>query len=178
MVKKNRNNSETSCMYVIRNDDGLNEENNLKERWKNYFKNILECEYTVADDNVTATEYSYMHDDGNDREIMTDQIMKELKRIRVGKAAGYDRVSTERVGRGIVASLLFQLFNKCWKSHRVPNDWCKAVTVPLYKEKGSRQVYTNHRPISLLSVFGNLYSKIIIERVVNETENKTWDVRA
>ncbi|GBP44592.1 hypothetical protein EVAR_75049_1 [Eumeta japonica] len=32
-----------------------------------------------------------------------------------------------RGGEDIVASLLYQLFNKCWKSHRVSNDWCIAV---------------------------------------------------
>ncbi|GBP34283.1 hypothetical protein EVAR_13422_1 [Eumeta japonica] len=59
------------------------------------------------------------------------------------------------------------------ESHWVPNDWCKAVIVTLYNKKGSRQICTNYRPISLLRVIGKLYSKIIIERVVNETENKT-----
>ncbi|GBP79312.1 General transcription factor II-I repeat domain-containing protein 2A [Eumeta japonica] len=63
----------------------------------------------------------------------------KLKYIRSGKR--YDRVSSEmlRGGGGMMASLLYQLFNKCWKSHKVPNDWCKAVIVPLYKGKGSRQ---------------------------------------
>ncbi|GBP64514.1 Probable helicase MAGATAMA 3 [Eumeta japonica] len=45
-----------------------------------------------------------------------------------------------RDGGCIVASLLYQLFNKCWKSGRVPNVWCKAIIVPFNKEKGSRQL--------------------------------------
>ncbi|GBP86180.1 hypothetical protein EVAR_64078_1 [Eumeta japonica] len=70
-------------------------------------------------DNVTAIDYTI--DDEN--EIMMDEIMKALISIKVGKAAGYNRVSSEmlRGGGGIWASLLYQLFNKCWKSHRVPN---------------------------------------------------------
>ncbi|GBO99404.1 Putative transcription factor capicua [Eumeta japonica] len=44
-----------------------------------------------------------------------------------------------RGGGGIVASLLYQLINKCWESHRVPSDWCKAVIVPLYQGEGLRQ---------------------------------------
>ncbi|GBP87819.1 hypothetical protein EVAR_103716_1 [Eumeta japonica] len=67
---------------------------------------------------------------------MVDEIMKALKRIKVGKAVGYNRVSSEipRGDGGVVASLLYQLFKKCWKSHRVPKDWCKAVIVLLYKD--------------------------------------------
>ncbi|GBP50361.1 hypothetical protein EVAR_32606_1 [Eumeta japonica] len=52
----------------------------------------------------------YMIDDGNESEIT-----KAQKRMKVGKAAGYDRVSLEmlRGGEVIVISLLYQFFNKC-----------------------------------------------------------------
>ncbi|GBP71600.1 hypothetical protein EVAR_10813_1 [Eumeta japonica] len=95
MTKKSRKISETSCINVIRDDDRclLNEENRTKERCENYFEGVFACEDTVADDSVTATEY--MNDDGNEREITMNEIMKALKRMNVGKAAGYDRVSSE-----------------------------------------------------------------------------------
>ncbi|GBP88128.1 hypothetical protein EVAR_63936_1 [Eumeta japonica] len=72
-----------------------------------------------------------------------DEVIKALKRINAGKFVGYDRVSSEmlRGSGGIVASLLYHLFNKFWRSHRVPNDWCQSVIVPLYKGKDSRQVW-------------------------------------
>ncbi|GBP83945.1 hypothetical protein EVAR_66515_1 [Eumeta japonica] len=108
MAKKAQNNSETSCVHVNKDEDGhlLNKENNVKERWKNNFESVFAREDTVADDNVTAT--GYIIDDGNVTEIKIDKIIKALKRIKVGKAAGYDRVSSEmlRGGGGIVASLL------------------------------------------------------------------------
>ncbi|GBP21257.1 hypothetical protein EVAR_84384_1 [Eumeta japonica] len=44
-----------------------------------------------------------------------------------------------RAGEGTMTTLLYQFFDKRWKSRRVPKDWCKAVVVPLYKGKGSRQ---------------------------------------
>jgi hypothetical protein len=66
----------------------------------------------------------------------------------------------------------------CWTNGQVPKDWCKAVIVPLYKGKGSQQECKNYRGISLLSVIGKLYAKILIERVVKETNDKIWDVLA
>ncbi|KAI8428678.1 hypothetical protein MSG28_007400 [Choristoneura fumiferana] len=57
-------------------------------------------------------------------------------------------------------------------------DWCKAVIVPLYKGKGSQQDCKNYRGISLLSVVGKLYAKVIIERVMTETDERIWDVQA
>ncbi|GBP52285.1 hypothetical protein EVAR_9197_1 [Eumeta japonica] len=144
----------------------MNEESNVKERCKNYFENVFACEDTVADDNVTATEY--MIDDGKESDITMDEIMKALKRLKVGKAAGYDRISLEILPRGGGISIsLYQLFKKCWKSHRILNGWCKAVIASLYKGKDLRQVYTNYRLISFLSVVGKLYA----------TENKIWNVQ-
>ncbi|GBP74539.1 hypothetical protein EVAR_84893_1 [Eumeta japonica] len=72
---------------MIRDDDGhlLNEENNVKERYKNNFESIF--------DNITATEC--MIDNGNEREITMDEIMRALKSTKVGKAARYDRVLSE-----------------------------------------------------------------------------------
>ncbi|GBP15357.1 hypothetical protein EVAR_80537_1 [Eumeta japonica] len=114
MVKKAQNNSKTSCIHVIRDDDGhlLNKENNVNKRGKNYFESVFAYEET-AHENVIATEY-IIHE-GNESEITMDEIMKALKRMKVGKAAGYDKVSSEmlRSGGRIVASLLYQLFNKC-----------------------------------------------------------------
>ncbi|XP_052753680.1 craniofacial development protein 2-like [Galleria mellonella] len=49
-------------------------------------------------------------------------------------------------------------------------DWSKAVIVPLYKGSGSQQECKNFRGISLLSVVGKLYARILIKRVMNETE--------
>ncbi|KAG7300726.1 hypothetical protein JYU34_015052 [Plutella xylostella] len=107
------------------------------------------------------------------------EIMEALKRMKVGKSAGYDRVSLEmlRAGGGVAASELYQLFNECWRCGAVPRDWCRAVIVPLYKGKGSLQTCNSYRGISLLSIVGKLYAKILIERVVKETEEKIWDVQ-
>ncbi|GBP55009.1 hypothetical protein EVAR_34484_1 [Eumeta japonica] len=72
-----------------------------KERWKNHIESVFACEDTAEDDIVTATEY--MIDDGNESEITMDESIKALKRMKVGKATGYDRVWSEmlRDGRGV-----------------------------------------------------------------------------
>ncbi|GBP79655.1 hypothetical protein EVAR_45764_1 [Eumeta japonica] len=83
-----------------------------------------------------------------------DRIMKVLKYTKVEVATGYDEASSEMLKSGgdIVAILLYQLFNKFWKSHRIPNDWCKAVIALLYKGKD-------------------------LGRFVNKTENKIYHVQ-
>ncbi|GBP78332.1 hypothetical protein EVAR_9338_1 [Eumeta japonica] len=57
--------------------------------WKNCLESFFAYEDAVADDNVTGTEY--MIDDGNKSEITMNEVMKALKYMKIGKAAGYDK---------------------------------------------------------------------------------------
>ena len=102
------------------------------------------------------------------------EIVRALRSMRVVKAAGYDRVSAEMLksGDGVVAKLLCLIFHICWRYGRVPGDWCKVVIVPLFKGKGSQQECKNYRIISLLSVSGKLYAKVLVNRVIRVTDQK------
>ncbi len=46
-----------------------------------------------------------------------------------------------------------------WKKGKVPDDWKKAIIVPLYKGKGSRSECSSYRGISFLSVPGKVYGE-------------------
>ena len=52
----------------------------------------------------------------------------------------------------------------------VPIDWRGACIVPLYKGKGDKCECSNSRDISLLSVVGKLYGRVLIKRVKAGTE--------
>ncbi|CAG9134602.1 unnamed protein product [Plutella xylostella] len=178
LVRKARGKSENTNLDVIRDENGdvLNDENKILKRWKEYFESLFESTdcMTVSDVEV---ESERIVDEEN--KISMKEIMDALKIMKVGKSAGYDRVSLEmlRAGGGVAASELYQLFNECWRCGTVPRDWCRVVIVPLYKRKGSLQTCNSYRGISLLSIVGKLYAKILIERVVKETEEKIWDVQ-
>ncbi|KAI5640894.1 reverse transcriptase (RNA-dependent DNA polymerase) domain-containing protein [Phthorimaea operculella] len=176
-IKTARGKTASSELSRIRSQDGsiIRGEECVLKRWKEYFESLFEKE-DIAQEIPTEE----MNEIVNESEIEMDEIVKALKSMKSGKAAGYDRVSVEmlKAGEGVVASQLYLLFNLCWKSGRVPSDWCKAVIVPLYKGKGSQLDCKNYRGISLLSVVGKLYAKVLIERVVKETDEKVWDAQA
>ncbi len=56
---------------------------------------------------------------------------------------------------------------------RVPDDWTKAIIVPLHK--GSRSECSSYRGISLLSVPGKVYGRILTERLMEVTEGKVCE---
>ncbi len=45
----------------------------------------------------------------------------------------------------------------------MPEDWRKAIIVPIYKGKGKREECNSYRGISLLSVPGKIYGRILNE---------------
>ena len=52
----------------------------------------------------------------------------------------------------------------------VPMDWRGACIVPLYKGNGDKCECSNSRGISLRSVIGKLYDRVLIKRVRAGTE--------
>ncbi len=57
----------------------------------------------------------------------------------------------------------------------MPEDWRKAINVPLYKGKGNREECINYRGITLLSVPGKIYGRILKERMIKITDKSVGD---
>ncbi len=57
----------------------------------------------------------------------------------------------------------------------MPEDWRKAIIVLLYKGKGNREECNNYRGISLLSVPGKIYGRILNERMLKITDKRVGD---
>ena len=59
----------------------------------------------------------------------------------------------------------------------VPVDWVIACMVPLYKGKVDMYECSNFRGISLLSVVGKVYGRVLINRIRDKTENVIAEVQ-
>eukprot|EP00663_Eupelagonemidae_sp_cell21sb_P008185 gene8185-531_t len=99
--------------------------------------------------------------------------------MRNNKAAGADGVVAELIkyGGGGLRDQLFDLVGMCWEHGEVPAAWRDAVMIPIPK-KGNLRLCDSWRGISLLSVPGKIYAKIlcarlnqIAERVLPESAN-------
>ena len=102
------------------------------------------------------------------------EIERALCKVKKGKAPGMDGVRMEMIkGMGReVKEWLARLFNICWKKGRIPHEWQVACLIPIYKGKGCRMECGSYRGISLMSVVGKLYGRIIEERCRAKTENE------
>ena len=69
-----------------------------------------------------------------------------------------------------------RLSNIVWKSVTVPKEWQTGVVVPLFK-KGDQRVCVNYRGITLLSLPGKVYSKVLERRVRPIVEPRIEEVQ-
>ena len=67
-------------------------------------------------------------------------------------------------GFGMV-DLLEQLFSVIWQEEIVPRQWREGLIVNIFK-KGDREDPANYRGITLLSVVGKVFCKILNNRLV------------
>jgi len=148
-------------------------DNDVKERWKEYFEELLNVE---MQDQIVVNEYGLQ--DLNRSEylgceaVRKEEVVDALGKLKNGKASGVDEVTAEmlKIGDEYVEEWVWKLCAKAFECGRVPEDWKNAVIVPLYKGKGERSECKNYRGISLLSVVGKVYARVLMERVRRITE--------
>ena len=110
--------------------------------------------------------------DLNERAISLEEVGEEVNEMKSGKVPGLDGFPLECLKKGGMAVLkwLVRLLNLSFEMGVVPMDWRGACIVPLYKGKGDKCECSNSRGITLLSVVGKLFDRVLIKRVRAGTE--------
>ena len=66
--------------------------------------------------------------------------------------------------------ILAELFNKCLKDSCFPDCWKFSSFVPVFKNVGERSTAKNYHPVSLLSVVGKVFEKLVNNRIVDHQQ--------
>ena len=151
-----------------------------RKRWAEYFEEFVNVQEDREADIVAVggVQVSIMGEE-NEREITREEVKRALNETKGGKAPGMDGVRVEMLKEGVVTVLewLVRVFNICFMLSIVPVDWVIACMVPLYKGKGDVHECSNFRGISLLSVVGKVYGRVLINGIRDKTENVIAEVQ-
>ena len=100
------------------------------------------------------------------------EILKAVNQLKLGKAGGPDNLVNEffRYGIDVLMPYLHKLLNTVFDIGCFPDKWTDGFIIPLHK-KGNKNDVENYIGITLLSMFGKLFSKIINNRLDNWAEN-------
>ncbi|KAK3549179.1 hypothetical protein QTP70_033971 [Hemibagrus guttatus] len=137
--------------------------------WKEYFKDLLNPTDTPSVEEPEA------EDSEVDSFITQAEVTEVVQQLLGGKALGVDEIRPEYLKSLDVVGLswLTCLCNIAWRSGTVPLDWATGVVGPLFK-KGDRRVCSNYRGITLLSLPGKVYSRVL-ERRVRPVLEGSWE---
>ena len=145
----------------------------MRKRWAEYFEQVLSvADVREANINVDANWRVPVLGDLKERTISSEEVWEAENEIKSGKAPWLDGFPVECLKKGGMAVLewLVRLLNLSFNMGVVPMDCCGACIVPLYKGKGDKCECSNSRGISLLSVVGKLFCRVLIKKVRAGTE--------
>ena len=109
----------------------------------------------------------YTGPDLEEVEVTVAEVERRLAGLRPFGAPGPDGVHPrmlKETARSLAAPLA-KLFQQSLGSGRLPSDWKLGQIVPIHK-KGSKQLPSNYRPVSLTSVFCKLLESIVRDAVM------------
>ena len=89
--------------------------------------------------------------------ISVTKVVGLLRSLNPCKSTGIDKIPAKiiRIATPVIAESLTKIFNTAIFSETVPFDWKVARVIPLHKS-GSRNLFNNYRPVSILSVISSL----------------------
>ena len=181
--------------YEVKNTNALYQAKlkNVKQYWRmlSGAKNIHETKVTIdqffdhfvslsnpnddlyrVDDDVMQEYEALINDDIHciyqelNEPIDLEELNKSLKELKTNKSGGIDIIINEcfKNGKDILSSYLLCLFNYVFESGIFPDTWSDGLLVPLHK-KGDLSTPGNYRGITLLSVLGKLFTRIMNNRL-------------
>ena len=143
------------------NGNVLTANNEIKQRWKDYFDNLLNVE------NDRDTLESIQVTKGPTNQITKEEVHAAMKRMKCGKASGPSGVAIELLKvlgeEGI--DWLLELLQRIWQEEKIPEDWKLSEIVPIYKQKGDPMECGNNRGIKLLEHVMKLLERILDTRL-------------
>ncbi|MCJ8734524.1 hypothetical protein PDJAM_G00236670 [Pangasius djambal] len=152
---------------LVKDSDGniIMTEANCLERWKEHFSLLLQHNTTPADPTTLVAANTVAPSDACSTDPVTPvEVRATLKKLNNRKAPGICAITAEMLKSGgdSIVEWLTHIFNQVWETERLPSDWTRGVILPFWKRKGDRLVCDNHRGITLLSIPGKLFTRILL----------------
>ncbi|CAF1481474.1 unnamed protein product [Adineta ricciae] len=157
--------------FVLSNNERLN-------RCKEYYQNL----YNHPAPGGNPANSPFLHDSTEpikEDEPSIAEITSAIKQLKSGKAAGPDEIVAEalKAGGKPLIDRRHSLLRMIWQSDSIPGACKQAVIIPLFK-KGHNQECKNYRGISLLSIVGKVFMKVIQQRLQSRHEQLAREKQA
>ena len=168
-IAKARNKATKDLTHIIqikdRNGKILTKEEEIKNRWREYFDKLLN------EENPRSVRENGIANERVVPNISRREVRRALNKMKKGKAVGPDGIPVEVwkcLGEEGI-DILWDLYNKIYQQEKIPDSWRNSLLIPIYKNKGDIQDCANYRGIKLMAHTLKMYERIIEARLRDET---------
>ena len=130
-----------------------------------------QCKLLV--NNSTLPEFQYLTDKRlSNIPISNSNILHLIRGLNKNKSSGSNQISARMLSlcdESITLPLKL-IFQNILSSGVYPEKWKLADVTPIHK-KGSKQLVSNYRPISLLPICGKLFERIVFKNLYNHLDS-------
>ena len=134
----------------------------MTARWAGYFEWLYQADPPAVKLDVRGVTIPTADPPINCGPPLFVETQAAVNRLKWGKAPGICGI---HAGENAVLVSLHAVLCSAWNSGIMPTDWKRGLVVPLWKGKSDRQNCNNYRGVTLLSVPGKVFARIILDRV-------------
>ncbi|VDP73631.1 unnamed protein product [Schistosoma mattheei] len=147
-----------------------------RNKWVEHFKELLDRPAPLNPPNIEAAPTGLQIDVGPPT---SEEISMAIRQIKSGKARGSDNTPAEafKADEVITAKILHILFNKTWDEEQVPTDWKEGHLIKIPK-KGYLNKCEDYRGITLLSISGKVFNRVLLNRMKDSVDAQLRDQQA
>ncbi|CAI5449647.1 unnamed protein product [Caenorhabditis angaria] len=112
-----------------------------------------------------------VHTPRNPLPILSEEVALAINRLKTKSAMGVDQISGEmlKFGGEHLFRNLARCFNETIENGATPGDWNK-IRLKLLEKKKNPECLKDVRPISILSIPGKIYTKVLTKRMMKKSE--------
>ena len=169
-----------SCSPLLASDGStlIKDQEGLSKDWQEQFRNLLNRPSSVDTGAMNQIPQQPIQDLLAEPPTM-DEIKKAIHQTSSGRASGKDGIPAEiyKAAGPNALKAFHDVLLSIWEEEKKPDDFCDALIVSLYKNKGSKSDCRNYRGISLLSITGKIFARVILNRLVTVSEQNLSKVQ-
>ncbi|MFN9380495.1 MAG: RNA-directed DNA polymerase [Bacteroidota bacterium] len=107
------------------------------------------------------------------RKISRKEVNQAIDNLKNQRAAGQDGIIGDVLKKGgeEIRKAVYTLCCENWRMEEIPREWMQGLIFPLYKDGDDRDPL-NYRGITLLSIVGKVYNRVLGDRLMKFAERK------
>lgn len=137
-------------------------------KWKDYFQDLLNPQ-TDTTLGTSETELDIGLNFNN--AITVEEVKRAVKKLKKGKAVGFDEIPAEVLQSDNCIYFLYMLFNNCFETGVIPSSWGYGIINPIQKSNcDDPRDPACYRGITLTSSIYKAYCGVLNDRIVKWAE--------